>query len=1029
MPRANASDDVRLHAQSTPRAEAICSFTDTGSIVRFSYASLHRAIARLARAFARPDGRPLVVVSACVDGVEALVVLLACARARVVACAIDFNQWPETKAREASNAAAPAVVCVATASDVANARRVVGDDVRVVVVRDVVNVDVDDFGFVDFGFDFDFGFGFDVDVDVDDDVDGARTWYYAFTSGTTGRAKISPATHVACAAFAMNKVAIEAIERSSRVVLASNATFDLYAGDARACVAVGCAAVVASRRAFQSHFQKILEMGDVTHACCTPTMFSLVTCAPEHVPSVRCVTLAGEKMSRETLKKWAGNVRLFNAYGATETTVVQTYARMTALDDPRRAGKSLTIGGFAVVYIARRMEGGKVAFIDDIGTTGEIVIGGLCVSAGYVNDVEKTAEAFVETERGRVYLTGDDGYIDADGDVFVCGRRDRQVKIRGHRTELDEIEVVLRSCELAANVAVFYDEDTHVTAHVRRPLSNENDDYDDALVATALERWASHRLPKHAVPLRYVFVPANAWPMTSSGKTDRNTLRRWLDDGTSVLYRPAYEPPSRGLETALALAWSETLGLRPDSVGALDAFDALGGTSLNVLSVSRALASHERLRLPVDVVSGFELPVDREIGLTDGEAAALLRDGDEPAACAFGVVGGPFAPCEIFARPVLRDYAEYLRANGVSAIDDGNIESVAATSALDENSGVERCFRAAVGRGSVVVVRALLASGVIPDGKSLCAAAASLAPGALHVVQALLDAGAADVCSASEAKTLATHVAAARGAAAILKVLLARGVPPGARDADKQTILHLAVRSGDIATIYVAIDRCKALKTRAGGIEAWDRWRRTAAAWALAKGDAEAVSALRDAGAKLTDLERTVADTWKHGTLSERSRVQREARPERKREASMATMSALGERLVAADGEEAASALRELVCANAMNRNAARELGMIPSLCALARDRHCVESIGALRNLAYNGHTENQTAAGESEAIEILGNIIRGGDKDADTRVVYAAASALKALCFKHEANSKRVQALGDVVARANALCGINLCG
>ena len=508
--------------------------------------------------------------------------------------------------------------------------------------------------------------------------------------------------------------------------------------------------------------------------------------------------------------------------------------------------------------------------------------------------------------------------------------------------------------------------------------------------------------------------------------------------------------------------------------------------------MSRALASNDRLIGGGDR-GGVVGRGSGSVGLRDGEAAALLRADDEPAACASGAADGPFAPCEIFARPVLRDYATYLRESGVDVVADDDEEeeeeeeadsitpNVRAFSRSAASSNERRCMLAACGLGALHVVDALLRSGMPPLGSHLRAAAASLAPTAAAVVDALL---AADdrptaiediVHDASDAGTLATHLAAARGCAKALASLLAAGARAGARDADKQTILHLAVRSGDLETTRVAAAACASLKPRKGGIEAWDRWKRTPAAWALLLGDADALAVLRDAGADLTRTEREVSEstndempppptttttTAEPGTLSRRSEVQLNQRPARKSRAPISVMRALarklsegldvgssdddksgdanrrGERMLtdAAERLEAVAALRALACANAANRENARAFGVIPSLCEIARREHCVEAIGALRNLAHNSEA-NASEAGACGAIGALAEIIRrraagaraAGGADASTssspfplagedrRVVFAAASALTSLTVKHPGNAARLESEKDV--------------
>jgi hypothetical protein len=334
-----------------------------------------------------------------------------------------------------------------------------------------------------------------------------------------------------------------------------------------------------------------------------------------------------------------------------------------------------------------------------------------------------------------------------------------------------------------------------------------------------------------------------------------------------------------------------------------------------------------------------------------------------------------------------------------------------------------------------------LKSGTTPRGSYLRAAAASVEPTrACDAVAALLNAG-ADPNDASEKGTRATHIAAARGNAAVLEALLDAGAFAGAKDFDKQTILHLAVRSGDVATTRVAAHACACLRTREGGLESWDRWKRTAGAWALRFGDAESLSILRDAGAKLTGLERDVSEythggVTHHGELSERSEVQMRSRPARKRGASAEVIEALTRRLDGRDeaaATEAASALRELVCANAENRRASRDAGAVPKLLRRIRAFTCVESIGALRNIANDPVASNE--AGELGAVDALVDVIRtnavsvslggGGRVGGDARrAVFAAGSALRSLTLKDAANAERVSRLEGVFDLVEAAGG-----
>ena len=1027
-------DLIAARARETPSAIAVVDVDDDGETLHFcTFSQLDARVDELSRAVRSTTPATRRVGSLARGGLDAVVALFAAGRANRSIVALDADAWPSERVRRvASDARVGAVICT-NAADGDLVREVFGETVTMRVIMmgdDAVQGESD---------------GGDDDVlrRVEDDEA-----YVAFTSGTNGVPKGTAARFGTVLRYAEAKRDVEKITSDSRVCLASNVTFDLYPGDAYCAALAGAAMVVASRAMIQRDFARVLVLGRATHVCCTPTVFSLADFPRGKLdaPDLRCVSLAGEKMSARTLRAFASTdddeiFSLYNVYGATETTVVQTYARMRADDDPSRVGRAYD--GFATVYIVERRSDGSIKFLDDASSTitsgerptGEIAIGGPCVSDGYLNDRELTAKSFIDDASvGRVYLTGDRGCFDASGDLYLRGRSDRQVKIRGHRIELDEIERALRASEkLVQNAVVFFDADAQtVTAHCQVKSAEYLTADDEALYAFALERHATSRLPSHGTPHRYVFIARDRWPLTSSGKTDRRLLMKWLEDGSTRVFRPEYVEPERGLESVVADAWARALGLLgggKDVVGALDAFDALGGNSLSVLAVSRALAH------TLDP-GGTSLEDNGEIGLRDGEAAALLRTmGDEPAACSFGVVEGPFAPCEILARPVLRDYANYLRECGVTIVQDE--ENHARNQSFSSSSdATDRCMMTACSRGVFPVVFTLANLDVPIRGEYLRVAAASLARDALSVVQCLIAHG-ADVSQPSEAGTLPTHVAAARGHSSILAALLAAGAPPGAKDGDKQTILHLAVRSEDTETIRVAANACKDLKTRAGGLEAWDRWKRTAASWALHSGSLEALQILRDAGAKLNNLESAVSSSsaWRHGELSARSRVQFNHRPERKKIASLAALEALSAKLdeTRADDEErrqAASAIRELVCANAENRARSRDFGVIPKLCARARERQCLDSIGAVRNLAAN--TENAVEAGECGAMEILADIIRIKAKSTaavsdlvgeDKRLVFAAASAMTALAMKHGENVLRAQAQSDIFAFVRDVC------
>ncbi len=208
---------------------------------------------------------------------------------------------------------------------------------------------------------------------------------------------------------------------------------------------------------------------------------------------------------------------------------------------------------------------------------GELWIGGLGVATGYRGDPEATGRSFVTVAGTRWYRTGDLGRYWPDGTLEFLGRTDHQVKIRGHRIELGEVEAALLAHPaVAAAVVLAVGEPTRLAATiVPRP---------EAAADGAEEGWPSaseegllaflrERLPAHSVPASVTSV--TELPLTSNGKVDRRALAARVEDAWAPV--PA-EPPRRGIEETVAGIWAELLGT--PAVSRWDNFFSLGGDSL-----------------------------------------------------------------------------------------------------------------------------------------------------------------------------------------------------------------------------------------------------------------------------------------------------------------------------------------------------------------------------------------------------------------------------------------------------------------
>ena len=890
--------------------------------------------------------------------------------------------------------------------------------------------------------------------------------YVVYTSGSTGDPKGVVCTHSNVLAYAKCKVEVESICTQSKVLLASHFSFDIWHGDLTSALIQGAAVVVSTRAHIQADLISIIAHAEVTHCCVTPTLWSISSSAssPAEVPSLQVLALGGEPMTQHVIDVWAEKVNLYNVYGATETTVFQTYSLMKKGDTPNKIG---------VPYACANIR---------VSDNDEIFISGECVSSiGYLNADTLTAEKFfVSDTHGLTFRTGDFGrYCHGDMDEdrgeprghgrrtnhsgegawYLSARDAREggrdtilIKIRGHRVALGEVGTHVRACGAIADAVCTYDPpSSQLVAYLKLHPHSVDTHIEDIIVA--VKATVLSRAPAHCVPTAFIPVKHVNWPLTVSGKTNKSVL---IEAYHTKQWRFAYEPPSSGVESVVASAFERALGLGPNTVGHNDSFDALGGSSLNVLAVCRLLEkSIDLVYHPQHQIDAAQQVHQPTIGLEEGEASSLLQQNthhNEDAACLFGIVTGVFAPCELLKRPAVSDYALFLSAQGVRFIGSDSLRrtdcgdscgsNVKQRSSQGVGDRLSRTFISACGRGDVLLVQALLkvdsALHMVTECAPLHLAAASLAPTAIDVVRCLLQYGrGVDINQSNGRGTTVSHIAAARGNAIMLSELLRAGATPGAKDADKCTILHYAVRSGDAATVHVAAAAVCELQTRRGGLEQWDRWKRTAASWAIHLGFVELLDILNQYGAKLTHVEEDLRQSLSqppppppppHGEYSERTLVQRALRPERKKEASTEVLAALiktmGEYangcLDVDTGAQATSALRDLVCAHSGNREAARQLGAIPILVKLVHEFTDVSAIATLRNLPYRNAT-NAAACGDAGAIEVIAEVMQDyaptneGDVERNMRVPYACAAALHMLRYKCPANVKRIDAIAGL--------------
>jgi amino acid adenylation domain-containing protein/non-ribosomal peptide synthase protein (TIGR01720 family) len=290
--------------------------------------------------------------------------------------------------------------------------------------------------------------------------------------------------------------------------------------------------------------------------------------------------LGGEKPERGLVEKTLDvlpGVQVWNLYGPTETTVVASAARLTK-------------GG--VVNIGRPLPNMQMFLLDQDmrstpkGVSGELYIGGAGVARGYLGRADSTAERFIphpfSREPGaRLYRTGDLARYLADGSIEYIGRLDRQVKLRGYRLELDEIETTLRQHRdvREAAVQVCYNDGPQGAQLVAYVVPTRG----AALSSDTLRGFIRERLPPYMIPAS--FITLEALPLTDGGKIDRRALPA-PEKGSAETGKVFVGPRNRE-EEILTRIWSDVLSVEP--VGIHDDFFELGGDSiLSIRIVARA---------------------------------------------------------------------------------------------------------------------------------------------------------------------------------------------------------------------------------------------------------------------------------------------------------------------------------------------------------------------------------------------------------------------------------------------------------
>lgn len=457
--------------------------------------------------------------------------------------------------------------------------------------------------------------------------------YINFTSGSTGTPKGAIVTHGNCSSAVLHQAMPLGFDQNTRVLDLSSYSFDVVWELLLQVLCSGGCLCIPSDDDRLNDISKAIKAFNVNLLDITPSLAR--TLAPDSLPSVKRIIFGGEVLALDDISPWEScGVEVLNTYGPSECTPTATIAQHGVdFTDKMMLGRCFGLNSWIVSCTGSNN-------LVPIGGVGELILEGPLVGKGYLNDDKKTSEVFLEDfpwfhragkemDRkpcGRLYKTGDLVRYNSQGMLLFEGRKDTQVKIRGQRVELDEIEfqsrrVVATGAAVAAEViaasgsqtlALFIEDEHTLTDDTKSDLE------------ARLAKHFSQVLPKYMVPSVYIF---GAIPRTASGKVNRRQLR---EDGAALQSeRLRHQPselnkPGAPGEEMLSRLWASVLGVEERMIGRESSFLDLGGDSLTAI---RLVGQARENGLPLTVALVFQCPKLLDMAATVTKMREQLSNG------------------------------------------------------------------------------------------------------------------------------------------------------------------------------------------------------------------------------------------------------------------------------------------------------------------------------------------------------------------------------------------------------------------
>ncbi|WDE02114.1 non-ribosomal peptide synthetase [Thalassomonas actiniarum] len=455
--------------------------------------------------------------------------------------------------------------------------------------------------------------------------DKNRLAYVIYTSGSTGNPKGVLVQHANLINFLFAMQDKPGISSDDSLLAVTSTSFDIHCLELFLPLICGAKLVVASKAATSDARQlmDLVEQHKINIFQATPATWRMLLDSKWQPQAHIKILCGGEALSLSLAKQLTSNanIELWNMYGPTETTVWSSVHRIHADDENILIGKPIDNTQF---YVVNRS--GELA---PVGATGELLITGSGVTRGYLNRPDLTDRQFIansyqdqDPASEKAYRTGDLVRWLPDGNLVCLGRIDDQIKIRGFRVELGEIENQLALCPQVASCLVAAREDQsgqkQLVAYVKPEQSEPTEDEQIQLVESYKQALKT-TLPDYMVPSAFVFMAQ--WPLTANGKIDKKAL----PSPDSSALQGEYIAPETVTEKTLCRIWAQLLTIDAEKISADADFFTLGGHSL--LSVRLVAEIREQLKVEISVKAIFDAATIKDLAaVIEQGSQASLRD-------------------------------------------------------------------------------------------------------------------------------------------------------------------------------------------------------------------------------------------------------------------------------------------------------------------------------------------------------------------------------------------------------------------